>query len=124
MGVSKVDLDARLFLQRFMTGHLFALIVGHAQPSLSINAVENKAEPLFVLLGTRVVDFGKSDKQAGSFHQCSDGRRIASPLDQVALPVTGNQAFVHFCWTLMDADHIRNAAPTVIAASAWSALLA
>jgi len=45
-------------------------------------------------------------------------RRVASLLDQIALPVTGSDALVDFQGAQMDADHVGNYAPAIFAPGA------
>lgn len=48
--------------------------------------------------------------------------RLLAPLDEIALPVPGDQPFFNFRRPVMNADHVRNASPPVFAPCAGTAL--
>ena len=122
--IGEVDIDPGHFRDPFVLSHLASLIVSQGTSALSVDAVKDGPETGNCGISGRVVHFCQSQKQRGSFDQRADGRRVASPLDQIALPVARNNALVDFWGAHMDADHVGNGAPAIFAPGARPATLA
>ena len=89
-----------------MLSHLSALIVGEGKTPLRADSVEDGAKAGEGGRRAGIVHLGQSNEQRSSFDQSADGRSIARTFDQVALPVTGNDALVDFRGAQMDAGHV------------------
>lgn len=84
MRIGEVNLDAALPGKLLMTGHLLALIAGHAQAAPGIDAIEHPDEALFSSLGTGIIHLRRCDKETGSLHLGAGSGGIARPLNQIA----------------------------------------
>ena len=124
VGIGEADGDASDFGKPLVLRHLAPLIVSQGKASLRVNTVEDSAKAHDGRVGTRVVHLGQGHEQRGSFNQGANGRRVTGALDQIALPVAGNDAFVDLRWALMDAGHMGDRAPAIFAPGARPATLA
>ncbi len=63
--------------------------------------------------GIRSLEPGQEDQAGGPLHETADRRAIASPLDQITFPVTGNGASRHFRRTPGHACHVGDLAASI-----------
>ncbi len=68
-------------------------------------------------------ELDQHDQSAGALHQRSYCTGIAFALDQVAFPVPGELAVLDLWRAHMDAQHVRDLAPAVLALAARHALV-
>ena len=121
--IGKVDCDPRDFRKSFVLGHLAPLIVGQGQTLLCVNAVQDGAKSGCCSIGGSVFHLGQCHKERGSFDQRADGRRIASALDQVPFPVTGNDSLINFRGAQVNTGHVGDRAATVFTPGTRTAAL-
>ena len=113
MRIGEVDRDARGLGQSSMLSHLAPLVVGQREPFLRINPIQDRAEGGRRCVGRGVLHLDERNEERRPFDQGADRRCITSPLDQVALPVAWNDAFVDLGWALVNADHVGDRAPAI-----------
>ena len=121
--IGEVDIDPGHFREPFVLRHLAPLIVSQGESTLRIDAVKDGSETGDSGVSGCVVHFCQGHEQRGSFHQGADGRRVASPFDQITLPVSGNDALGDFRGAHMDADHVGNGTPAIFAPAPGMRLL-
>ena len=90
---------------------------------MRVNPVEDSAKGRGRGFGRGVLHLDQGDKERGPLDQRADGRGIACSLDQIALPVAGNDTLADLRWAQMDAGHLRNLAPAIFASGARPATL-
>ena len=122
--IGEVDRDARVLGQPGVLRHFASLVVGHGEPLLRINPIQDRPEGRDRRLGRSVRHLDERYEERGPLDQRADRRGIASALDQVAFPVAGNEAFVDLGRALVNADHIGDRASAVFAPGTGSAALA
>ena len=116
--VCEVHLSARALRESLMLRHLATLVVRHQQATLRIDPVENHAKALDCSLSTTICNLSQGHKQTCSFNKRADSRSIATTIDEVTLPMAGYHPLTNLWQSLMNADHIRNLASTILTACA------
>ncbi len=122
--IGEIDRDARDLGKLLVLRHFAPLIVSHRQALLRINAIEDGAKGGHRCVSGGIFHLGQRHEERGPFDQSADGRRIAGALDQIALPVTWNDALIDLRRAQMDAGHIGDRAPAIVASGARPATLA
>jgi len=100
--------------------HLFALVVGHGDPFLGIDAVEHAAEAGYRGVGGAVGELGERYEQSGAFDDRTDGS-AAGALNRVTLPVARYDAFVDLRGPEVDRDPVRDLTAPIFAPGTGSA---
>ena len=124
MRIGEVDRDARGLGQSSMLSHLAPLVVGQREPFLRINPIQDRAEGGRRCVGRGVLHLDERHEERRPFDQGADRRCITSALDQVALPVAWNDAFVDLGWALVNADHVGDRASAIFAPGTRATTLA
>lgn len=101
-----------------MAVHLAALVVGHGLAHRCRLAVEHSREAVDDRLGGRVVHPGKHHKAGRALDQRADRGAVASALDQVALPVTRDEAILDLWRADMDALHVLDLVAPIVTSTA------
>jgi hypothetical protein len=101
--------------QPLMRRHFSALIVCQRQTPLRLDPIEYMPESAQCCFGTGIVHSGQHREQGSARHQRSDGQVVLRPLDEIALSVPRHQAFLDLRRPVMNADHVRNPSPLVLA---------
>ena len=104
--IGKEDLDREPLGQALMFGHLFPPIIGSGFAQWSGHMSEFLREARAGTPRIRPLHLGQDDQAGGPFHQGADGRAIARPLDQVALPVARYGAGSHLGRALGNGRHM------------------
>ncbi len=122
VGVTEVHAHAGVGGELGMAGHLSTLVVRHAlaqwrsnRPQLGRQASQGRG-------GRGIGHLDEQQQTAGTLDQHAHGGFVASPLDEVALPVSRHQAVFNLGRAHMDADHLGNLAAAVGATRARHAL--
>ena len=92
VGVGEVDLDAGVLRQLGVAGHFGPAVVGKRLAQGRGDGLEGALEGTARGVGIKRVHAGEQNEAAGAFDQGTDGRAICRPLDQVTLPMAGDQA--------------------------------
>ncbi len=121
MGVAEVDLHPGLGGQLGMARHLFALVIGQRLAHRFSNAVELKGVTRQGGGGGGIVHLGQQDQAGGTFDQDPHRRAVPRPLEEVALPVAGQNPVIHLGRTHMNAYHISQLPAPIRAAGARQA---
>jgi hypothetical protein len=111
--IGKEDLDHEPRCQALVLGHLFAPVLRQGLPQQRGHVPEFFRTALTGTPCIRPFHLGQDDQAGGPLHQRPDGRPIAGPLDQIALPVARYGTGGHFGRTLGDWRHIGNLAAAV-----------
>ena len=106
----KIRIASRMS-QALMLGHLLAPIVRQGLPQQSGHVLEFLREAIPDTPRIRLVRFGQEDQACRPLHQGTDSRSIASPLDQVAIPVAGHRAGRDFGGALGHRRHTGKSGP-------------
>ena len=113
VGIRKEYPDRESLGQAFVLGHLFPTIIGQRFAQQRGHVPEFLGEALSRTRRIRPLHLGQDDQAGGPFHQGTDGRGIARPLDQVALPVARYGAGRHLGRALRDRRHVGDLAPSI-----------
>jgi hypothetical protein len=122
--IGKVDLDREPLGQLLVLSHFFPTIIGQRFAQQCRHVPEFLGEALSSTRGIGPVHPGQNDQACGSLDQGPDGRPIASPFDEIALPVARHRAGGHLGGALGNGRHVGNLAASVGAARPRPARLA
>ena len=122
--IGKENLDREPLGQALVLGHLFAPTVRQGLPQQRGHMPEFFREALAGTPCIRPFPPCQEDQARRPLHQGADGRAIASPLEQVALPVAGHRVGRYFGRALGHRCHMGDLAPSVCSPRSRSACLA
>ena len=91
---------------------------------MRVDPVEDRAEAYDGRVRAGIVQPGQGYQPRGSLDQCGHGGCVARALDQITFPMAGNDAIIDLRWPLMDAGHVRDAAPAIFPTGTRTATLA
>ena len=120
--IGEVDLHTGGFRQPLVSRHLSALIICHRQARLRLDTIEHMAEAAQRRCGAGVVHLRQHRKEGGALHQGADCRAVMRSLDEIPLPMPGDQPLFNLWRTVMDADHVRDASAPVFTARTGATL--
>src|ERR1022692_2571037 len=89
-----------------MAAHLDALIVGHGAAHLGIEAVKDIGEALGSSGGLAIGKLDQGDVEGGGFWQSAYLGAVHLAFDEVAFPVSWNQALLYFLRAVIDQRHV------------------
>ena len=90
--VGEVDFDPGAGGDLLVAGHFLALVVGHREAALLVDAFEHADEAVDHGISSQPLESGQGDEQRGALYQGADGRGIALADDHVAFPVSRDDA--------------------------------
>ena len=108
--MTEENFEAEVGGEGLVLGHFLALVVSETQAELSGDVAEAASERLTNAGRVFCGKVAEHRVACGAFNEYANRRSIAFANDQVALVVTGNQAGLYLCWTLVHQHHIRNLA--------------
>jgi hypothetical protein len=94
--VGKIDLYTGAFGEDFAAMHLAALVISHRLSHRRWLAAKDGREAVYDRLGGCVFHLGKHHKSSRAFDQRSDRGTVATTLNQVAFPLTWDEATLDF----------------------------
>lgn len=100
--IGEIDIDASHLGEPLVLRHSLnpcldtPLSVSQREPTLRVDVIEDGPKAGNCRFGGGIVHSCQGHEQRGSLDQRTDGRRVASALDQIALPVAGDDALVDF----------------------------
>src|SRR5665213_4427529 len=122
VGMSEVDLDSGLLLEPLAACRFTSLVVGRGAAHGGLEAVEDVGEVLCGGLGTSIVELDQSDEEGGALDQGADAGAVHGALDEIAFPVSGDDALADLLWPVIDECHGVEEGPLVSLGRAGSAL--
>ena len=124
VGVGEVDLDAGVPRQLGVAGHFGPAVVGKRLAQSRGDGIEGALESTAGGIGIERVHAGKQNEAAAAFDQGTDGRAICRSLDQVALPMAGDQPLEDVFGPGRDLDIVGDEAAPIGTARPRSTVLA
>ena len=94
MRIGEINRDTRVLSQPSMLSHLAPLVVSHGEALLRINPIQDRPKGRHRRLGGGIVHLDQRHEKRGPFDQGTDRRSIASPFDEIALPVARNYPLI------------------------------
>jgi hypothetical protein len=117
--IGEVHLDANDLCEALMSGHLASLIVGQGQATLGVDTLQHVTEAGDGCIGRGIADLGEGYKQRRALDQSSYDGLAATALDQVALPVSRNDALLDLGRSHVDRDHVGNFPASILTPCPW-----
>jgi hypothetical protein len=95
------------------------LIVGQGQATLGVDTLQHVTEAGDGCIGRGIADLGEGYKQRRALDQSSYDGLAATALDQVALPVSRNDALLDLGRSHVDRDHVGNFPASILTPCPW-----
>lgn len=108
MRVGKPDVDVQPTRQLPMAGQLGATVVGQALAQECGQLLHLPREAFQRRFGRAAIHLAQHDEPGLALDQRAHAGAIEGALDQIALPMFGNQALLHVLWAMHDALLLRH----------------
>lgn len=124
MGIGKEDADRESLSQPFVSGHLFAPVIGQGLAQCGRHVPEFLGEAAIGALRIRPLHVCQQHQAGCPLDQRADGRSAVSAFEQVAFPVARHRSGSTLGGPLGDRRHVGNLAAAVGSPRAWPTRLA
>ena len=102
MGVAEPDVDVQALAELPETGHFAAPVVGQALAHEGRHLLHLPREAFQRGLCRAIIHLAQDQVAAVTLDQHTNGRAVVGSFDQVALPVSGNQAILDLLGAVLD----------------------